>query len=98
MLLYLVYDKDQKTLSTPLLAPTQEIAQNSLNTLNPENLHSLIIYPLAILNNPLDLFLISIDENKSLPDFILNTSGDSSSIVEDTNEVRESLSQEEVLY
>jgi len=88
MLLYVVYDKDQKTLSTPLLAPTQEIAQNSLNTLNPENLNSLIIYPLAILNSPLDLFLISIDENKALPEFLTNTSDDN--IVEDTNEVRES--------
>ena len=92
MLLYLVYDKDQKTLSTPLLAPTQEIAQNSLNTLNPENLNSLIIYPLAILNSPLDLFLISIDENKALPDFLLNTSD--ANIVEDTNEVRESLTSD----
>jgi hypothetical protein len=88
MLLYVVYDKDQKTLSTPLLAPTQEIAQTSLNQLNPENLQSLIIYPLAILNSPLDLFLISIDENKALPEFLINTSDDN--IVEDTNEVRES--------
>lgn len=88
MLLYLVYDKDQKTLSTPLLAPTQEIAQTSLNQLNPENLTSLIIYPLAILNNPLDLFLLNIDENKSLPEFLTNTSDDN--IVEDTSEARES--------
>lgn len=70
MLLYLVYDKDQKTLSTPLLAPTQEIAQNSLNELNPENLSSLIIHPLAILNNPLDLFLLTIDETQPFPDFL----------------------------
>jgi len=87
MVLYVVYDKDQKTLSTPLLAPTQEIAQNSLNSLNPENLNSLIIYPLAILNSPLDLFLISIDENKSLPDFLLsNSSTDSSPIGEQPSE------------
>lgn len=89
MLLYVVYDKDQKTLSTPLLAPTQEIAQNSLNTLNPENLNSLIIYPLAILNSPLDLFLISIDETKSLPEFLLSYfSTDSSSIGEKASEAR----------
>lgn len=71
MLLYIVYDKDEKTLSTPLLAPTQEIAQNSLNELNPENLSSLIIHPLAILNSPLDLFLLTVDENISFPDYII---------------------------
>jgi len=88
MLLYVVYDKDQKTLSTPLLAPTLEIAQNSLNTLNPENLTSLIIHPLAILSSPLDLFLISVDDTKSLPDFLLNSSDDSSPIVEQASEAR----------
>lgn len=71
MLLYLVYDKDQKTLSAPLLAPTQEIAENALRELNPENLSSLIIHPLITLNNPLDLFLLSIDETISLPDFVI---------------------------
>jgi len=90
MLLYLVYDKDQKTLSTPLLAPTLEIAQNSLKELNPENLSSLIIHPLQTLQSPLDLFLLSIDENKNLPDFILsNTSSDSSPIADATTEGRE---------
>lgn len=92
MLLYLVYDKDKKTLSTPLLAPTQEIAVNSLKELNPENLDSLLIYPLQTLNSPLDLFLLAIDENKSLPDFILTSDDiERSDIIEDTNEVRECL-------
>lgn len=76
MLLYLVYDKDQKTLSTPLLAPTLQIAETSLKQLNPENLSSLIIHPLADLKNPLDLFLLSIDENKILPDFLITRSDD----------------------
>lgn len=71
MLLYLVYDKDKKTLSAPLLAPTQEIAENALKDLNPENLSSLIIHPLITLNNPIDLFLLSIDETISLPDFVI---------------------------
>jgi len=89
MLLYLVYDKDKKTLSTPMLAPTLEIAQNALNELNPENLPSLIIHSLAILNSPLDLLLLAIDDSKSLPDFILsNSSTDSSPIGEQTSEAR----------
>lgn len=88
MQLYLVYDKDQKTLSNPLLAPTLQIAQDSLNQLNPENLQSLIIYPLAILNNPLDLFLLSIDETKSLPDFLISSSTDCSTISEQPSEAR----------
>lgn len=71
MLLYLVYDKDKKTLSAPLLAPTQEIAENALKELNPENLSSLIIHPLSNLKQPLDLFLLSIDETISLPDFVI---------------------------
>lgn len=71
MLLYLVYDKDKKTLSAPLLAPTQEIAENALKELNPENLSSLIIHPLITLNSPIDLFLLSIDETISLPDFVI---------------------------
>lgn len=82
MLLYLVYDKDQKTLSTPLLAPTLQIAQDSLNTINPENLNSLIIYPLATLNSPLDLFLLTVDCDKAFPEFLTNSSTDSSSISE----------------
>lgn len=89
MLLYLVYDKEKKTLSTPLLAPTLEIAQNSLNQINPENLTSLIIHPLAILNNPLDLFLLNVDASIPLPDFIIPrdiSAGNS----EDTSEARES--------
>lgn len=71
MLLYIVYDKDKKTLSAPLLAPTQEIAENALKELNPENLSSLIIHPLISLNSPIDLFLLSIDETISLPDFVI---------------------------
>ena len=87
MLLYLVYDKDQKTLSTPLLAPTLDIALSSLKELNPENLNSLIIHPLQTLNSPLDLFLLSIDETINLPDFILlNSSVDH--IDEQTSEAR----------
>lgn len=87
MLLYLVYDKDQKTLSTPLLAPTLEIALSSLKELNPENLNSLIIHPLQTLNSPLDLFLLSIDETINLPDFIIpNSSVDH--IDEQTSEAR----------
>lgn len=89
MLLYLVYDKDQKTLSTPLLAPTQEIAQTSLNQLNPENLQSLIIYPLATLNSYLDLFLLNIDETKPLPDFLIGAA--SNALQAHTSEARESL-------
>lgn len=71
MLLYLVYDTQEKTVSTPLLAPTQEIAQDALNQLNPENLSNLIIHPLAILNSPLDLFLLSLDENLNLPNYLI---------------------------
>lgn len=88
MLLYIVYDKTQRTLTTPLLAPSLEIAQNSLQELNPENLNDLILHPLATLNSVLDIFLITLDENKELPSFLTNTSDDY--IVEDTNEVRES--------
>ena len=87
MLLYLVYDKDKKTLSTPLLAPTLEIAQLSLKELNPENLNSLILHPLQILNSPLDLFLLSIDETINLPDFILSNSS-VDHIDEQTSEAR----------
>lgn len=88
MLLYLVYDTDQKTLSTPLLAPSLEIAQASLQELNPENLSSLIIHPLSTLTSPLDLFLISIDETKFLPDFIIDAA---SPLASPTSEARESL-------
>lgn len=88
MLLYLIYDKDKKTLSTPLLAPTLEIAETSLKELNPENLQSLIISPLAHLTSPLDLFLLAIDENKPLPNFI-TPRVNSSEFAEDASEARE---------
>ncbi|UYD39257.1 MAG: hypothetical protein [Wigfec virus K19_179] len=71
MLLYLVYDKDKQTVSTPLLAPSLEIAETSLKELNPENLSSLTIQPLTTLNSVLDLFLLSIDENKPLPSYLI---------------------------
>ncbi|UYD39240.1 MAG: hypothetical protein [Wigfec virus K19_170] len=74
-ILYLVFDSQKQTLSTPLLAPTLEIAQQSLNSLNPENLSSLSIHQLAILNSPLDLFLLSIDETKTLPSNITGDAG-----------------------
>jgi hypothetical protein len=96
MLLYLVYDKKQKTLSTPLLAPTLEIAQNSLNQLNPENLSDLIIYPLQNLNSPLDLFLLAIDEQKALPDFIIPRDN-SLELSEDTSEARELSTTEQTI-
>jgi len=97
MLLYLVFDKDKKTLSTPLLAPSLEIAQASLQELNPENLSSLTIYPILTLNNPLDLFLLTLDENKKLPDsMLIKPSSDISDIADATNEVRESLNLSEL--
>jgi hypothetical protein len=99
MLLYLVFDKDKKTLSTPLLAPTLEIAETSLKELNPENLDSLLIYPIATLNSPLDLFLLAIDENKPLPDFILpRMSSNECDGIEDTSEARECLQPQTDLH
>lgn len=86
MLLYLVYDKVQRTVSTPLLAPTLEIAQTALKQLNPENLNNLIIHPLSDLKNVLDLFLLNLDENKTLPEFLITKSDDSSPIVDSTSE------------
>jgi len=85
MLLYLVYDKDKKTVTTPLLAPTLEIAEISLRELNPENLTSLILYPLFDLNSPLDLFLLAINEEKPLPNFIIAREN-SSEFAEQTSE------------
>jgi len=88
MLLYLVFDKNKKTVSTPLLAPSLEIAQTSLNQLNPENLNDLIIHPIKVLSSPLDLFLLNIDETLSLPDFIIPRDN-SLELSEDTTEGRE---------
>lgn len=87
MLLYLVYDTKNETVSYPLTAPSLEIAQASLYKLNPQNISDLIIHPLLTLNHPLDLFLLSIDTNKPLPSYI-HRSGDSSPIADPTNEVR----------
>ena len=74
MLLYLVYDSTAKTVSYPLTAPNAETAYQALQELNPENLSDLIIHPLLTLNSPLDLFLLSLDENKTLPAFLINRS------------------------
>ncbi|KIM02874.1 MAG: hypothetical protein KU29_13690 [Sulfurovum sp. FS06-10] len=86
MLLYLVYDTVLKTLSTPLIAPSLEIAQSSLKELNPENLSDLQLHPLTKLNNPLDLFLLTLDTNIPLPDFLTNAS--KSSLEHSTSEAR----------
>lgn len=75
-ILYVVYDKSKKTLSQPLIGPSLEVATDSLNLLNPENLSDLIIHPILTLNSNLDLFLLSIDPTKSLPDFIIDKSGE----------------------
>lgn len=88
MLLYVVFDKVKRTLSTPLLAPSLEIADSSLKELNPENLSDLIIHPLQTLNNPLDLFLLRTDDSIELPDFIIGAAGNA--LQTHTSEARES--------
>jgi len=75
MVLYLIYDSTAKTVTHPMVAHSLQIAQNALNELNPENLNDLHIHILTELNDLLDLFLLNIDENKTLPEFIINRSG-----------------------
>lgn len=65
MLLYIVFDEQNQTYSQPLLAPDLPTAQHALNAINPENLNSLLIYPITTIVTPSDLLQLQV--NKSLP-------------------------------
>jgi len=70
MILYLVYDKKQQRVSSPLLVNSFESALGSMKELNPENIEDLEIHQLCELQSSLDLFLLDINSSKSLPDFL----------------------------
>ena len=93
MLLYLVFDRKQSTVSTPLLAPSLECAQRALEELNPENLSDLILHPLFTLDSPLDLFLLGINDKTILPPFLKPWSN-SLELGEDETEGRECIKTE----
>ncbi|UOF78628.1 hypothetical protein [Microviridae sp.] len=73
MILYLVYDKKNNSATAPAIAPSFEEAQRALKQIYPENIDDLVIHELIKLNSFYDLFLITLDENKPLPDFILRS-------------------------
>lgn len=77
MLLFIVYDKSSNKCTAPAIAEDISEATEALKLINPENINDLIIHPLCNLTSLYDLFLLTIDENLSLPDFILNRSVES---------------------
>jgi len=70
MILYLVYDKKQQRVSSPLLVNSLESALGSMKELNPENIEDLELYELCELQSSLDLFLLDINTTRTLPDFL----------------------------
>lgn len=78
MILYLVYDKKNNTCTSPTVVHTFLDAQEALKEINPENLSDLILHEICTINSIYDFFLLSPNENKNLPDFLINRSDDSS--------------------
>nr|QJB19041.1 MAG: hypothetical protein [Microvirus sp.] len=76
MLLYLVVNLVDQSITPPALGESLEQVKQALKQINPENISDLHIHPLLTINDPLDFFLISLDSEKKLPDFILNRSAD----------------------
>lgn len=68
MILYVFYDSKNQTLSNPLLAPDLSTATHALSHLNPSNISDLSLHIISHLSHPLDLLLLEINPNKSLPD------------------------------
>lgn len=66
MLLYVLYDSKNKTLSLPLLSPNYDTIKQSLTELNPENLSDLTIISIVELNHPFDLLKLRLDQNVNL--------------------------------
>lgn len=76
MLLYLVVNLSDNSITPPALGESLEQVELALKQINPENISDLHIHSLLTINNPLDFFLLSLDSEKKLPDFILNRSAD----------------------
>lgn len=74
MILYLVYDLKNNSCTSPAIAENFNEAQLALKAINPENLSDLVIHELTTLHSLYDLFLLEINENKSLPDFLTSRS------------------------
>ena len=74
MILYLVYDKKNNTCTHPALAIDVAEATQALHQINPENLSDLIIYPICTINSIYDFFILSPDQNKKLPEFLITRS------------------------
>lgn len=74
MILYLVFDKKNHTCTSPAFGHDLSEAQEALRLINPENIDDLVIHVITEIKSIYDFFLLTVDENKSLPDFILNRS------------------------
>jgi len=72
MILYLVCDLKNQTSTAPAVADSLELAQDALKEINPENLDDLHIHILAELSTFLDLFLLDVNPEKKLPEFLFN--------------------------
>lgn len=60
MILYLVHDTEANTYSYPLVGPDLQTINQSLQTLNPENLKNLKVIKLDTINTPSDLLNIRV--------------------------------------
>lgn len=74
MILYLVYDSKNQSCTAPAIATDFNEAEQALLSINPENIDDLHIHVLTQLHSFLDLFLLDVNVEKPLPNFILQKS------------------------
>lgn len=91
MLLYLVVDTKNHSVTAPAIAMDLQEAETALKTINPENLEDLKIHPLTTFISLYDLFLLDINHNKSLPDFLNNRSALADEVNDATHQVEDAV-------
>lgn len=70
MLIYVIYDHQKKTISHPMVVESLKVAKDALREMNPANYNDLIVHPVCALNELRDLFRLSVNPQRELPDFL----------------------------